>query len=82
MTSNPEWHARALLAVALAFMLVSLRGFLPLHTLPSRGDPSLPFQGSDLTPQWFPWLKVAVDALRTGTMPVLGPVSECGSPTV
>src|SRR5262252_1797887 len=40
----------ALLAVAIAVILWRLRAFLPLHTLPARGDPALPFQGSDLTP--------------------------------
>ena len=42
------------LLVAVAAVVWHLRDFLALQTLPERGDPALPFQGSDLTPNGAP----------------------------
>lgn len=76
-----RWHSAVLLAAVCVVVLVTLRGFLPVHNLPSRGDPALSFQGSDLTPQWFPWLKVSLDALwRTRTLPYWDPYRNAGAP--
>jgi hypothetical protein len=73
--------ALAPLLAAIAVVLVHLRAFLPPFTLPARGDPSLPFQGSDLTPQWAPWLRVAIDALwRQGTIVFWDPFTNAGAP--
>src|SRR5262245_31933279 len=70
-----------LLAVAIAVIVWRLRAFLPPHTLPARGDPALPFQGSDLTPQWAPWLRVAIDALwRQGVLVFWNPFTNGGAP--
>ncbi|MFI5300899.1 MAG: hypothetical protein ACHREM_22685, partial [Polyangiales bacterium] len=40
-----------------------LRAFLVPTTMPSRGDPALPFQGNDLTPQYGPWIWNAIQQL-------------------
>jgi len=66
---------------AAAAILWRLRDYLPPHTLPRRGDPSLPFRAGDLTPQWVPWLQVAVDALwRYGTLAFWDPFTNAGAP--
>src|SRR5262245_34172853 len=71
----------AVLAIAIAAILWRLREFLPPHTLPARGDPSLPFQGSDLTPVWAPWLRVAIDTLwRQHTLAFWNPFLNAGAP--
>lgn len=73
--------AHAALAVAVAAILWRLRAFLPPHTLPARGDPSLSFQGSDLTPQWAPWLRVAIDTLwHQGALVFWNPFTNAGAP--
>ena len=73
--------ALAPLLAAVAAILIHLRAFLPPFTLPARGDPSLPFQGSDLTPQWAPWLRVSIDALwRQGTIAFWDPFTNAGAP--
>src|SRR5262245_5932430 len=70
-----------LLAVAIAVIVWRLRAFLPPHTLPARGDPALPFQGSDLTPQWAPWLRVAIETLwRQRTLVFWNPLTNAGAP--
>ncbi len=67
--------------IAVAAILWHLRAFLPPFTLPARGDPSLPFQGSDLTPQWGAWLRVAIDAVwRHATLPFWNPFANAGMP--
>jgi hypothetical protein len=72
---------RALFAIAVAMVLWHLRAFLALHTLPARGDPALPFQGSDLTPQWAPWLRVSIETLwQQGTLAFWNPFINGGSP--
>lgn len=69
------------LALAVAAILWHLRDFLPPHTLPRRGDAGLPFAASDLTPQWAPWLRVAIDALwRHGTLVFWNPFTNAGAP--
>jgi hypothetical protein len=69
------------LALATGAILWHLRDFLPPHTLPRRGDPALPFRAGDLTPQWVPWLQVAIDALwRQGTVAFWDPFTNAGAP--
>src|SRR5580765_3195413 len=69
------------LASAVAAILWRLRAFLPPHTLPARGDPSLLFQGSDLTPQWVPWLRVAIDSLwHHASLAFWNPFTNGGAP--
>src|SRR5207247_3949811 len=76
------WHRLPLL-VAVAAVMWRLRAFLPPHTLPARGDPGLPFAGSDLTPQWVPWLRVSIDALwHNGSLAFWNPLTHAGAPTV
>ena len=76
-----KFRAYAALAVAVAAIIWRLRAFLPLHTLPARGDPALPFQGSDLTPQWAPWLRVAIDTLwHQGALAFWNPFTNAGAP--
>jgi hypothetical protein len=71
----------ATLLVSILAILWQLRAFLDPHTLPARGDPSLPFQGNDLTPQWAPWIRVAIDAVwRHHTLPFWDPYRNAGSP--
>jgi hypothetical protein len=71
----------AALVVAISAALWRLREYIPLHTLPMRGDPSLPFRAGDLTIQWVPWLRVAVDALwRHGAIAFWNPYTHAGSP--
>ena len=73
--------AHAPFVVAAGTILWHLRAFLPPFTLPARGDPSLPFQGSDLTPQSAPWFRVAIDALwRQGTIAFWDPFTNAGAP--
>jgi hypothetical protein len=73
--------ARGALALAIALILWRLRVYLPPHTLPARGDPALPFQGSDLTPQWAPWLRVAIDTLwHQRTLAFWNPFTNAGAP--
>ena len=72
---------RIALASAVAAILWRLRAFLPPHTLPARGDPSLLFQGSDLTPQWVPWLRVAIDSLwHHASLAFWNPFTNGGAP--
>jgi hypothetical protein len=62
-------------------LVVRLRDLLPPSTLPARGDPSLPFQGSDLTPQYAPWLRAAMRALwEQGVPPFWSPHTKAGAP--
>ena len=69
------------MVIAVAAILWHLRAFLPPFTLPARGDPSLPFQGSDLTPQWGAWLRVAIDSVwRHATLPFWNPFANAGMP--
>ena len=71
----------AALVVAVAAILWRLRAFLPPDTLPARGDPALPFQGNDLTPQWAPWLRVAIDTLwHQGALVFWNPFTNAGAP--
>jgi hypothetical protein len=72
---------QAVLAAVIAVILWRLRVYISPHTLPARGDPALPFQGSDLTPQWAPWLRVAIDTLwRQRTLAFWNPFTNAGSP--
>jgi hypothetical protein len=72
---------QVLLAVAIAVIIWRLRAFLPPHTLPARGDPALPFQGSDLTPTFAPWLRVSIETLwRQGTLVFWNPFTNAGAP--
>jgi hypothetical protein len=74
----PEYLA---LVAAIAAIVWRLRDYLPPHTLPRRGDPSLPFRAGDLTPQWVPWLQVAVDAVwNYGTLAFWDPFTNAGAP--
>ena len=76
---NAAEHATLILAVLV--ILWRLRAFLSLYTLPARGDPSLPFQGSDLTPQWAPWLRVAMDTLwNQGALAFWDPFTNARAP--
>jgi hypothetical protein len=69
------------LVAAIAAIVWRLRAYLPPQTLPQRGDPSLPFRAGDLTPQWVPWLQVAIDALwRHGTLAFWNPFTNGGAP--
>jgi len=71
----------AALVAAIAAIVWRLRVYLPPHTLPRRGDPSLPFRAGDLTPQWVPWLQVAIDAVwKYGTLAFWDPFTNAGAP--
>jgi hypothetical protein len=76
-----RWGVRLPLLAAIALILFRLRDFLPLDTLPARGDPALPFQGSDLTPEFAVWQRVAIEALwRHGVLAFWNPYSHAGTP--
>jgi hypothetical protein len=69
------------LLVAMAIVAVRVAPFLTPGTLPARGDPQLPFKGSDLTPQFAPFVKIASDALwKQGTIAFWNPFELSGSP--
>ena len=69
------------LLVAVVAVVWHLRDFLALQTLPERGDPALPFQGSDLTPNGAPWMRVAIDSLWNDGIPVFwNPFTNAGAP--
>ena len=69
------------LLVAVVAVVWHLRDFLALQTLPERGDPALPFQGSDLTPNGAPWMRVAIDSLWSDGVPVFwNPFTNAGAP--
>jgi hypothetical protein len=76
-----RWSVRLPLLAAIALILFRLRDVLPLDTLPARGDPALPFQGSDLTPEFAVWQRVAIEALwRHGVLAFWNPYSHAGTP--
>ena len=67
--------------VATAIVLYRLRAFLPMDTLPARGDPSLPFPGSDLTPRHVPDLVAAIRSFwHEGVLPAYNPLADGGVP--
>src|ERR1700726_647392 len=70
-----------LLLVVIGIVVVRVAPFLAPGTLPARGDPSLPFPGSDLTPQFAPFVKIASDVLyKQGTIAFWNPFVLCGAP--
>lgn len=76
-------HRGALFALAVPCLVVAfrLREWWSPYTLPARGDATLNFQGSDLTPQWAPWVRFAVDSLwRHGALALWNPLSNGGTP--
>ncbi|MBI3492379.1 MAG: hypothetical protein HY047_11450 [Acidobacteria bacterium] len=78
MRRRAAWFAFATVA---AVVLYRLRAFLPPETLPARGDPSLPFQGSDLTPRHVPDLIAAIRALwQDGAVGFWNPLAAGGVP--
>lgn len=69
------------LALALGVVVYRLAAFLAPGTLPARGGPGLPFQGSDLTPQFAVFSRVALDALwEHGTLAFWNPLVHSGAP--
>jgi len=69
------------LLIAVAAVVWQLRAFLVIHTLPARGDPTLSFQGSDLTPNGAPWLRVAINAVwHEGQLAFWNPFTNAGAP--
>jgi len=83
MTDRPHrliWST-VFLVVAIAVVFVRVAPFLAPGTLPARGDPSLPFPGSDLTPQFAPFTKIASDVLfKQGKIAFWNPFVLCGAP--
>lgn len=69
------------LVVVCGVIVCRLRAFLALHSMPARGGPGMPFQGSDLTPQHAPWLRSAIEALwQHGTLALWSPTTNAGAP--
>jgi hypothetical protein len=78
MLRTTEWLP---LAIAIGMVLYRLRDFLVPGTLPQRGGPGLPFQGSDLTPAFAAWEQMAMHALwREHTFPFWTPFIQSGAP--
>jgi len=81
VSRRARFFQRAPLLLVCAAIVWRLRVLLPLHTLPARGDPGLPFRAGDLTPQFVPWLSVAIDALwRHGTLAFWDRFTNSGAP--